>query len=161
MYKESLFEIINIEKYIPTIVNVIKELIIRWNNLDDYLNGEILFNVEYKNKHFSGHPDIVTDLCVLDVKNTASFKKMSKESCLQVLSYFALIKQTNVNIKYCGFVLPMQRELVLIGLSEWDSVPFLELLSQTALARIPTNNYITLNIDNKVVYVNPLAMYNI
>ena len=161
MYGEFLFEITNIEKYVPTIINVIKELIIKWNNLDSYLTGKILYNTEYKKDHFSGHPDIVTDLCVLDVKNTASFKKMSKESCLQVLSYFALIKQTNNNIKYCGFVLPMQRELVLIGLSEWDSLPFLELLSQTAMSRIPTNNYITLNIDNKVVHVNPLVMYNI
>lgn len=109
LYGEFLFEINNIQKYVPTIVNIIKELIIKWNNLDEALAGEIIFNSEYKNKHFSGHPDIVTDLCVLDVKNTASFKKMSKESCLQVLSYFALIKQSNDNIKHCGFVFPMQR----------------------------------------------------
>lgn len=86
---------------------------------------------------------------------------MSKESCLQVLAYFALIKETNNDIKYCGFILPMQRELVVIGLSQWNSGPFLELLSQTAIARIPTNNYIELNIDDKTVYVNPLSMYNI
>jgi deoxyribonuclease-4 len=161
LYGEFLFQIKDIEKYIPTIVNIIKELIIKWNNLDDYLIGEIKFNTEYKNNYFSGHPDIVTDLCVIDVKNTASFKKMSKESCLQVLSYFALIKESNDNIKYCGFILPMQRELVLIGLSHWNSVPFLELLSQTVSARNPKNNYIELNIDNKIVYVNPLMMYNI
>ena len=100
LYEEFLFDIDNIKKYIPTIVNVIKELIVKWNNLNHCLNGEILYNAEYKNNHFSGHPDIVTDSCVLDVKNTASFKKMSKESCLQVLSYFALIKQSNDNIKY-------------------------------------------------------------
>jgi hypothetical protein len=93
LYGEFLFEINNINKYVPTIVNTIKELIIKWNNLDHCLNGEISFNTEYKTDYFSGHPDIVTDLCVLDVKNTASFKKMSKESCLQVLAYFALIKQ--------------------------------------------------------------------
>lgn len=161
LYEEFLFEANHIEKYVPTIINTIKELAVKWNNLDECLKGELLYNTEYKNNHFSGHPDIVTDLCVLDVKNTASFKKMSKESCLQVLSYFALIKQTNENIKYCGFILPMQREIVIIGLSQWDSRPFLELLSETAIARTPKNNYIKMNIDNQIVYVNPLRMYNI
>lgn len=37
LYGEFLFEVNNIEKYIPTIVNIIKELIIKWNKLDDYL----------------------------------------------------------------------------------------------------------------------------
>jgi len=162
MYEEFLFQINDIQKNIPTIVNIIKDLIIKWNNLDDYLNGEISFNMEYKNEYISGHPDIVTDLCVLDVKNTASFKKMSKESCLQILSYFALMKKSNNDkIKYCGFVLPMQRELVLIGLSQWNYEPFFEILLQTAISKIPTNNYISLNIDNKMIFVNPLTIYNI
>ena len=161
MYEEFLFEVNHIEKYIPTIVNIIKELIVKWNNLDDYLHGTIAYNAEYKNKHFSAHPDIVTDICVLDVKNTVSFKKMSKESSLQILSYYALIKQTNENIKYCGFVLPMQRELVVIGLSNWDYGPFLELLSQTAINKTPSNNYITLNVGNTIINVNPLLMFNI
>jgi len=161
LYGQFLFDVKDINKYIPTIVNIIKELIAKWNNLDHCLGGTISYNKEYKNGYFSAHPDIVTDLCVLDVKNTASFKKMSKESCLQILSYFALIKQFNDNLKYCGFVLPMQREIVVIGLSNWDSRPFLELLSETAINKNPANNYIMMNVDGKVVYVNPLLMYNI
>lgn len=152
LYNESVLDLTDINKYIPTMINIIKELIVKWTKFKDYLEGTLRYNEEYSNDHFSGHPDLVTDLCVIDVKNTASFKKMSKESCLQVLAYYALIKETNDNIQYGGFILPMQRELVLIKLANWNHEPFLKLLTQTAIAKKPAKNKL---------YYNPFAIYNI
>jgi deoxyribonuclease-4 len=121
-----------IKNYIPTLVNMIKEIVNKYKYYEYYLSGTIKYNTEYKYKEFAGHPDIVTDTCVLDIKTTSSFTKMSKESCLQVLAYYALIKSQNPNIQTIGFVLPMQREIILCDVSSWDFTKYLQILSDGA-----------------------------
>lgn len=132
MYGKSLFNREQIQGYVPTLVNIVKEIINHWNILGTYLTGTVKFNAEYTHGSFSSHPDIVTDNCVLDIKNTASFTKMSKSSCLQVLAYYAVIKLTNPGMQYIGFVLPMQRDIAIFSLGNWNPAAYLELLAQEA-----------------------------
>lgn len=132
LYRNKLYNPADIQGYVPTIVNVIKEVVNRWNVYAEQLSGLVRFNAEYIHGQLSGHPDIVTETCVLDIKNTSSFAKMGKEACLQVLTYYALIKETTPTIQYVGFVLPMQREVLLYHLGNWDPRPFLQLLSSEA-----------------------------
>lgn len=121
-----------IQAYVPTMVNVIKEIIARWNIYAAQLVGPICFNTEYTNENFFGHPDIVTANTVLDIKTTTSFTKMSKDACLQVLAYYALIKPSNPTMQYIGFVLPMQREVIIYHLGNWNPSQYLRLLSDEA-----------------------------
>lgn len=66
---------------------------------------------------------------------------MAKESCLQVLAYFALMKPTIPSMKYVGFILPMQRDIAIYDLGNWDLTSYLEVLSAAAekleINRIP------------------------
>jgi len=140
LYKKSPIPKDDIQKYVPTLVNVIKSIVAKWNLYSSYLDGTIKFNSELSCDTFSGHPDIVTDQCILDIKNTCSFSKISKESCLQVLAYYALSRQTCPSIKYVGFVLPMQRDLVIYNVSNWDSSIYLKFLSDQAVNIIQPNN---------------------
>lgn len=119
-------------KYVPTAVNIIKEIITKWNYYSEYIGANVKFNTEYSHGCFAGHPDIVTELSVLDIKNTTSFPKMAKESSLQILAYYAVMKQTIPNLKYVGFVLPMQRDIFICDVSSWDPSQYLQLLLHEA-----------------------------
>ena len=121
------FSVADIQKYVPTMVNIGKELATRWQAYAACLAGTIRYNVELSvEDRLSGHPDIVTDQTILDIKNTTSFSKMRESSILQVLAYAALSK----NHRYIGFVLPMQREIAICDLTGWDSSKYLQLLQQ-------------------------------
>lgn len=128
-----------IQGYVPTMVNVIKELINRWKVYHAQLIGPVCFNTEYTHGQLFGHPDIVTKTCVLDIKTTTSFIKMSKEACLQVLAYYALIKPSNPDMQYIGFVLPMQREVLIYHLGNWNPSQYLQLLTSEADKLANTN----------------------
>lgn len=128
----SSFDKGDLQKYVGVSVNINKELSAKWNHFIYYLKGTIRYNMEFQYGVFEGHPDIVTDHAVLDIKNTVSFAKMSKESSLQVLAYFALMKHSGWDVKYVGFVLPMQRDIFLCDLTRWDYTSYLSLLSETA-----------------------------
>ena len=120
----------DIQSYIGTIINTMKELMLKWSLYSKYLSGPILFNSEYSHSLFSGHPDIVTSSSVLDIKSSASFLKLAKSSCLQILAYYALIKPTSPSLQYVGFVLPIQRDLLLYNVGLWDPLPYLDILHQ-------------------------------
>lgn len=137
MYERESYTKEEIQGYIPTLVNIVKELVVKWQYYQCYLTGEIKYNAEYNFANIIAHPDIVTDECVLDIKTTCSFTKMSKESCLQVLTYYLLIKLYNPAIKYVGFILPIQRELFLCDVSDWDYDEYLQLVVEKSAIKEP------------------------
>lgn len=147
---QSEFTYENMKAYVPTMVNIIKELIDKWKQFG--FQETIYYNTEFPYENIFGHPDFVTDSCVLDIKTTASFSKMSKEACLQVLAYYSLIKLNNENIKYIGFILPLQREIVILDVSTWNSNRYLQVLvsnqNNNVMDISSLINYLVLN-DNK------------
>jgi hypothetical protein len=176
IYGKNSYSIDNIHNYIPTMVNIIKEIVSKWHVFTPYLNGTIRFNTEYNNKEdkdlstgniedildktridsqreacFAGHPDIVTDSCILEIKTTGSFLKIAKQSCLQVLAYYALMKPTVPTVQYIGFLLPMQRDLVIYNLGAWDSSKYLQLLSMEANNFVITKELYTRTSDITIV----------
>jgi hypothetical protein len=78
-----------------------------------------------------GRPNIVTDTGVMDIKTTSSFTKMSDDSILQVLCNFLLLKANGRNIRYAGIILPMQRDVLLFDLEDWDYKPFLQFMTSS------------------------------
>jgi deoxyribonuclease-4 len=131
---EPGFNLESFQKYVPTMINIVKELCAVWKSypqLSDESNT-IIYDTEYNYKTVSGHPDVVTDLAVLDVKTTANFKSMAEETALQILAYYALIKPNNPNLKYVGVILPMQRTVAIYDISNWDYQPYLDFLAEEA-----------------------------
>jgi deoxyribonuclease-4 len=143
MYGRESYSQEQLQGYVPTLINIMKELVVKFRYYQDYLNGEIKYNTEYNFDNITAHPDIVTDECVLDIKTTCSFSKMSKEACLQVLTYYCLIKLYNADIKYVGFILPMQRTIFVCDVSGWEYHNYLQLIIEKANVKEP-------KIDNNI-----------
>ena len=125
----------DIVAYIPTLNNLLKELNVSWTSSLKILGSMIKYNAELsQGENLTGHPDIMTESTVLDIKTTSSFKSIGKESCLQILAYYAMCPDT---ITYCGIVFPMQREVKIIDLIDWDCRSFKELLISKSLSHRP------------------------
>lgn len=134
MLGTSPYTIQDIYSYVPSMVNTVKDLAVRWQTYENYLGYNIQYNATITYQNIQGHPDILTDTAVLDIKTTSSFKGMAEYSCMQVLAYYALLKASNPNttVRYVGFVLPMQREIYIFDVSNWDSSSFLNVLLESA-----------------------------
>lgn len=123
----------DIDKYIPTLQNINKDLCEMWR-IYPALGNKMMYNTEYNlpDKGITAHPDIVTETAVLDIKTTGDFAKIAKESFLQILSYFAILRHMGKSVKYIGFILPLQRKFLLYNIDGWDHQPFLQVLEDQA-----------------------------
>lgn len=121
-----------VQRYIGTLVNTTKDLVVLWNKYSHYLSGTVRYNHEFSHKNIVGHPDLITDNCILDIKTTTSFDKMAKESCLQILAYHALSGKH----RYVGFVLPIQRDIIICDLQGWNSSKYLQVLLDNTVEQI-------------------------
>ncbi len=144
-----------LKKYIPTVVNIGKEFKKKWTRLSSYVNNaqqfnRIFYNVELNYENISGHPDIITENAALDIKCTGNFFKMSKSTCLQLLSYYCLMKKNNYDVQYVGLILPMQKDITLYQIDQsWNIDPFLEILqSHGYLIEHPTIEF-TLYVEQQ------------
>ena len=125
----------DIVKFIPRLTNIIKALKQEW--IEKKLNLNLQYNVEYKYFPIEGHPDVVLDDTILDIKNTAGFKTIGEESCLQVLAYYALAKQNpRCTINKIGFIFPMQGKIEVIDVSTWESSIFMNEMINIASAYV-------------------------
>lgn len=96
----------------------------RWllKNIPQNLNQ---INQEWTYGIIQGHPDVVTNDTVYDIKMTGRFSKMRSDTILQVLSYFCLAKKLKMNnITHIGLILPAQLTIIRVNLSKWNWKPF-------------------------------------
>ena len=93
-----------------------------------------------------GHPDIVINDCIYDVKTTGQFGVMRVDTIYQLLSYFCLGRELYPG-KYTkiGLILPAQGIIDVVDLSKWDHIPFWKRL-QNCVA-IKKQREIAYNID--------------
>ena len=92
-----------------------------------------------------GHPDLIIDDTIYDIKMSGRFGHMRIETILQLLSYYSIYNDPK--IKYIGVILPAQKIIEKINISSWNSTNFLNLLKTTAeeknkLLHIDTYDYI-------------------
>lgn len=134
-------ELQNVQPYIQNMEKMANSVINKWKSFGQHIKGDIYFNTEYCYDCIEGHPDVVVlsenGSIVIDIKNSYNFRTMSKESSLQILTYYALMKMNKVNIKYAGFILPMQEDIIIYDLSQWDPTNFLRIL---LMKTVPTIN---------------------
>lgn len=115
-----------LNNYIPTLQNIKKDLTQLWIKYD-CLGDNIEYNTEWFHSDIiTAHPDIVTSNSVLDIKTTTSFGKMADESFLQILCYCAILRANGRKVDYIGLVLPMQRDILVFDVSDWNSKSFLD-----------------------------------
>jgi len=99
------------------------------------------YNTELKyttpdNYVLTGHPDIIGEHIVYDVKTHNKFhitpnnKTKDKaedkigEAFLQVLTYVAIARLMGKNIHFGSIILPMQRTILIFDVSQWDTTVF-------------------------------------
>lgn len=137
LYYPNTFDVEEIKSHLPELYLMVESIINKWKSFGDHISGTICFNQEYSHGSVQGHPDVVVlsnnGSFVLDIKNSYDFNTMSKESSLQVLTYFVLMRQNMINIRYVGFILPMQHDILIYDLINWDYSRFLNIMigSQT------------------------------
>jgi deoxyribonuclease IV len=112
----------------------------------------MLLAPEFNHGYVTGHPDLVFDHCVIDIKTTKNFKAMRRETILQLLSYYCLLKisransPSSVKVTSVGVLLPVTRELQYYTVPEsfdwkrfWDGVE--------AIASGPLNRHRTRDLN--------------
>lgn len=79
--------------------------------------------------NISGHPDIVIDNTVYDVKTTCQFGSMRVQTIFQLLAYYCLAQQLDKKITHVGIILPAQKAVLSADLSGWKWQQFWKALS--------------------------------
>lgn len=96
-----------------------------------YPEYDLEWNLHYDDEIIQGHPDIVVDDCIYDVKATGQFNKMRVSCIYQLLSYYCLGNELyHKRFKKIGLILPAQKKIIIVNLENWDYQPFLDRLSE-------------------------------
>jgi deoxyribonuclease-4 len=124
----------------------------------------LIYNSEYMYGNIVGHPDIVTDRAVLEIKNTTSLTGMFQQAVLQTLTYAALIRYHGEQCTEMGFVLPVQKTVVMYDLREWDHESYLHSiftpLSTKRVVVIPIGSHVAKGKDlASSLVINPCQMF--
>lgn len=107
----------------------------QWKELNNVLKDHFTTqnNIKYQYALYDGsivgHPDILSDDIVYDIKTTGKFGAMRVDTIFQLLSYYCLCMQNNIMVKSIGLVLPLQLKIVTYDLSKWHWKPFYEKLT--------------------------------
>lgn len=118
----------HLNKWASTFTNICKTIASNLNKLCEE-SSTICYEVEWFWESIIGHPDIVlehkTHNTILDIKTTTFFKRMEEGTCLQILAYAAISPKPT---KMVGVVLPIQREVITVDVSEFDFSTFRNVL---------------------------------
>jgi deoxyribonuclease-4 len=86
------------------------------------------FAVERDGVTIAGHPDLVIGSCVIDIKTSSGFNSMADQTFMQILAYVALMRANGREVCYAGVLLPLQCQQIIIDLSRWDHLKYLDKL---------------------------------
>lgn len=73
-----------------------------------------------------GHPDVVIEDCVYDIKTTGRVNAMRTQTIFQILSYYCLAQIRGLNVTHVGLILPSQLKIFKVDLKGWDWREFWE-----------------------------------
>jgi len=97
--------------------------------------GKVQSEPEWSSGKVQGHPDIVIGDTVYDIKMSGRFGAMRIDTIFQLLSYYALAQANKLPITHIGLILPAQKMVLRVDLSNWDSTEFMKLLNKKAEKR--------------------------
>jgi endonuclease IV len=85
----------------------------------------------------TGHPDLVFDSCVLDIKTTKNFRGMAPKAMAQVLAYYSIMKAKDIPVTHIGFLLPLQQQIWIYEVFGFDWPAYLQ--KMLGIANSPLN----------------------
>lgn len=85
---------------------------------------ELDLDPELTVENISGHPDVIIDDTIYDIKTTGQFNKMRIQTIFQLLAYYCLAKKLGRNITHIGLILPAQELVLRVDVSTWDWTRF-------------------------------------
>lgn len=97
---------------------------------DHFLDEKVTVQAELLDSpnFIEGHPDLLTETCVYDIKTTGRFSAMRTDTIFQLLSYYCLCRINKLQVTSIGLVLPLQNRIVVYDLGKWNWEPFYERL---------------------------------
>lgn len=113
-----------------------------------------------------GHPDVITNDCVYDVKTTGAFNKLRSHLIYQLLCYSQISRITKI-----GVILPIQMKIIVVDISDWDPTPFWNVVvgikdakrnlitNQSLLEHVQYENYIFSHFRNTKSLYKSLVEY--
>jgi deoxyribonuclease-4 len=94
-------------------------------HLRDVLNGEEpVYDVELESGRVQGHPDIISDTIVFEVKTSSKAATEWNSYLIQAFSYVALARANGLETRTVAVVLPLQRTVWYWDVTEWDHTPY-------------------------------------
>lgn len=82
-----------------------------------------------------GHPDLIVDGVIYDIKVSGSFNAMRIDCIHQILCYYVLAKKLGKDVHSVGLFLPAQNDVVVYNLEDWDYEEFWGVLNEVAELR--------------------------
>lgn len=145
-------EKLDIELWSPIAVWLEQEFILK------NIHTQPQVEIEDLTHNISGHPDLVSIDTVYDIKTTGRFGHMRIETIFQLLSYYCLFKQNNINISNIGLVLPLQLKVITYNLTKWEWRPFYKALIGCVDKKIKKENHVySLNLSSQYTF---LTLFN-
>jgi deoxyribonuclease-4 len=111
-----------------------------------------------------GHPDIVTEDTVYDIKTAYQWNSMRIEATYQVLAYYCLAQKMGMtNISHIGMVMPIQGTIIRINMKgakkSWNWEPFYDkMIEAISLKNNREKLYAECDIFDAINFHNLMAM---
>lgn len=93
---------------------------------------DITVEPEWQYHNVQGHPDLIVNDTIYDIKTTGAWGRMRSETILQVLSYYCLGKVLRKGMKKIGVILPCQKMIISVDLTLWKWKNFWKVLIKGA-----------------------------
>lgn len=153
LFVEKMIEILLMNNYNVNCLAVIKQSLpsdLQANfKYEDWKDLASLLKSEFGNKRIelqkemldvntmiSGHPDVMTDTIIYDIKTTGRFGAMRIHCIFQLLSYYCLSQIKKLPITHVGLILPLQSKIVKYNLSKWQWKPFYNALCEAITEKL-------------------------
>lgn len=101
-----------------------------------------------------GHPDIVTNECVYDIKTTGRFNAMRISTIFQILSYYCLAQLKSLPIRSIGLILPAQNLIFKVNIGTWNWKPFWNKLRECISLKNQRESLYLVNPSEYVTFEN-------
>jgi endonuclease IV len=133
-------------KFLTWLRGICDNMVLLWDS--NSYGTNFRYDVVFSRGMIEGHPDIVGDRIIWDVKCGCTNKSTLKESCLQILSYWALSDDPAIN--YIGLILPLAGKHALFDMSGWKKDILrreLENVSQAMRRQESITQFVNQNIE--------------
>ena len=118
--EDNIFRNMSIQRYVSNLNNTIEIL--------QTLSEEFRYDEVLAINEIEGHPDIISEDAIFEVKTSVKVATDWDEYLLQIFAYAALSKSANLKHKTIYLVLPLQECVWYYDISKWDHTKYLKLL---------------------------------